>query len=90
MSSKDNSVSGVDPLSAKEDMEKGHHTTLASEVLIVEGETDVINKLSFWRKLASYGVEIRGVQPVPAEQRTDTRYLNVFTLFSTSMCCLLP
>jgi hypothetical protein len=47
MSSKDNSVSGVDPPSVKEDMEKGHHTTLASEVLIVEGETDIINKLSF-------------------------------------------
>jgi hypothetical protein len=58
MSSKDNSVSEVDPPSVKEDMERGHHTTLALEVLIVEDETDVINKLSFWRKLASYGVEI--------------------------------
>jgi hypothetical protein len=58
MSSKDNSVSEVDLPSVKEDVEKGHHTTLASEVLIVKGETDVINKLSFWRKLASYGVEI--------------------------------
>jgi hypothetical protein len=47
MSSKENSVSGVALPSLKEDMEKGHHTTLASEVLIVEGETDVINKLSF-------------------------------------------
>ncbi|CAK7217387.1 hypothetical protein SBRCBS47491_003146 [Sporothrix bragantina] len=45
---------------------------------------------SFWQKLSSAGFEMRGVEPVPVELRTDTRYLNVFTIFGTSMTSLLP
>lgn len=45
---------------------------------------------SFWEKLSGAGVEMRGAEPVPVEKRTDTRYVNVFTVFATSMTSLLP
>ncbi|EPE06276.1 purine-cytosine permease fcy22 [Ophiostoma piceae UAMH 11346] len=44
----------------------------------------------FWQRLSNAGFELRGVEPVPVEKRTDTRYLNVFTIFGTSMTSLLP
>ncbi|KAH9897580.1 permease for cytosine/purines, uracil, thiamine, allantoin-domain-containing protein [Xylariomycetidae sp. FL2044] len=48
------------------------------------------SRSSFWAKFSDHGVEMRGAEPVPVEKRTDTRYLNVFTVFSTSMTSLLP
>jgi len=45
---------------------------------------------SFWQKLSGAGVEMRGAEPVPVEKRTDTQYINVFTIFATSMTSLLP
>jgi hypothetical protein len=45
---------------------------------------------TLWSKLSDAGVELRGAQPVPVELRTDTRYFNIFTVFSTSMTSLLP
>lgn len=45
---------------------------------------------SFWVGLSSHGVEMRGAEPVPVEKRTDTRYVNVLTIFATSMTSLLP
>ena len=45
---------------------------------------------SFWQKLSFAGVEMRGAEPVPVEKRTDTQYINVFTIFATSMTSLLP
>ncbi len=45
---------------------------------------------SFWQRLSSAGFELRGVEPVPVEKRTDMRYLNVLTIFGTSMTSLLP
>lgn len=45
---------------------------------------------SLWSKLVGTGLELRGSEPVPVEKRTDVRYLNVFTIFATSMTSLLP
>ncbi|KAI1137314.1 permease for cytosine/purines, uracil, thiamine, allantoin-domain-containing protein [Hypoxylon sp. FL0543] len=45
---------------------------------------------SFWEKFSDHGVELRGTEPVPVKKRTDTRYVNVFTVFATSMTSLLP
>ncbi|KIW19652.1 hypothetical protein PV08_00226 [Exophiala spinifera] len=45
---------------------------------------------SFWEKLSFAGLEMRGAEPVPVEKRTDTQYINVFTIFATSMTSLLP
>jgi hypothetical protein len=47
-------------------------------------------KSSLWARLSSAGVELRGAEPVPIEKRTDTRYVNVLTIFATSMTSLLP
>ncbi|KAI1207028.1 permease for cytosine/purines, uracil, thiamine, allantoin-domain-containing protein [Annulohypoxylon truncatum] len=45
---------------------------------------------SFWATFSDHGVELRGAEPVPVEKRTDTRYVNVLTVFATSMTSLLP
>ncbi|KAH7025676.1 permease for cytosine/purines, uracil, thiamine, allantoin-domain-containing protein [Microdochium trichocladiopsis] len=47
-------------------------------------------KSTWWAKLSDNGVELRGAEPVPVEKRTDTRYVNVLTIFATSMTSLLP
>lgn len=44
----------------------------------------------FWQKVVNFGVELRGLEPVPPELRTDTRYVNILTLFSTTSIGLLP
>ncbi|VUC31486.1 unnamed protein product [Clonostachys rosea] len=41
-------------------------------------------------KVASWGIEIRGVTPVPLEERTDKRFINVFFVWFTMSTNLLP
>ena len=43
-----------------------------------------------WKKLSSAGVELRGAEPVPVDKRADTRYLNTFTVFASSLTSLQP
>lgn len=77
--------------SVDSDTEKGIAESATHEVPVTQGESnEIFGQLSVWRKLASYGVELRGVQPVPVEERTDIRYLNVGTWLGASMLCLLP
>ncbi|KAL7623597.1 hypothetical protein AAE478_005149 [Parahypoxylon ruwenzoriense] len=64
-------------------------STRTSEVDDIEDQFQAPNS-SFWAKLSNHGVEMRGAEPVPVEKRTDTRYINVFTIFATSMTSLLP
>jgi len=45
---------------------------------------------SILRKLTSAGVEIRGLEPVPPEARTHTKYYNICTLFGGSFISILP
>ncbi|KAI1906823.1 hypothetical protein LOZ65_006827 [Ophidiomyces ophidiicola] len=45
---------------------------------------------SVWRRLAAWGVEVRGVEPIAVEDRTDKRVGNVFLLWFTMSCNLLP
>lgn len=40
--------------------------------------------------LLNIGVEENGVQPVPPEERTDTRHSNIFTVFFTCLLSVLP
>ncbi|KAJ5450439.1 uncharacterized protein N7458_006888 [Penicillium daleae] len=42
------------------------------------------------KRLAMAGVEMRGLDPIPVEKRTHTRYYNIFTLFGGSFLSLLP
>ncbi|BCS28515.1 purine-cytosine permease family protein [Aspergillus puulaauensis] len=41
-------------------------------------------------RIANWGVELRGVAPVPIEERTDTRFINVFFVWFTLSTNLLP
>ncbi len=72
------------------DIEKG--TTEEIKDLPTEAGHDDFKekKIGVWEKLSGAGVELRGAEPVPVEKRTDTRYVNVFTIFATSMTSLLP
>lgn len=46
--------------------------------------------LGLHRLLRNIGVEENGVQPVPPEERTDTRHSNIFTVFFTCLLSVLP
>lgn len=35
-------------------------------------------------------IELRGCQPVPCEDRTETNYFNIFTLWFSMSCNPLP
>lgn len=55
----------------------------------------VVESTPAWKKLlykaATFGrVELRGVQPIPLEERTETRYINIFTLWWCMNTNLLP
>ncbi|CAJ2508935.1 Uu.00g139610.m01.CDS01 [Anthostomella pinea] len=41
-------------------------------------------------KISAYGVELRGVTPVPLEERTDRRLINIFFVWFTMSTNLLP
>jgi hypothetical protein len=46
---------------------------------------------SKWYKLLlQAGVEENGIRPVPPEERTETQYSNLFTVFFTCLLCILP
>ncbi|KAI0870545.1 permease for cytosine/purines, uracil, thiamine, allantoin-domain-containing protein [Hypoxylon argillaceum] len=48
-------------------------------------------KLSPWlAKLSNWGVELRGVTPVPLEERVDKRFINVFFVWFAMSTNLLP
>jgi len=40
--------------------------------------------------LTTAGVEMRGLEPIPAEKRNHTKYYNIFTLFGGSFVSVLP
>lgn len=71
------------------DIEK-HGSASSIEAIPQEGSTEILAGPSIWQKLQGFGVETRGAKPVEIEARTDTRFFNVFTVFSTSMLSLLP
>jgi hypothetical protein len=47
-------------------------------------------KPSWWEKVISWGVEERGVTPVPVKERTDDRFINIFFLWFTMSISTLP
>lgn len=44
----------------------------------------------FLRKITSMGVELRGSSPIPEKERTNTRTINLFTMWFTMSINLLP
>lgn len=45
---------------------------------------------SLLRRLTSWGVEVRGIAPVPEKDQTKTQYHNVFFLWLSMLVNLLP
>lgn len=76
----------------EDDVESNPPTkVIASESIELQDDFHVPNIAStFWEKLLDAGVELRGAEPVPPEKRTDTQYLNTFTVFATSLTSLQP
>lgn len=55
----------------------------------------VVETAPKWKKLfykaVTFGrIELRGVQPIPMEERTETRFINIFTLWWCMNANLLP
>jgi hypothetical protein len=63
---------------------------------VVASDVDVAESQSYkptqkWlRKISGWGVETRGITPVPMEERTDKRFINVFFVWFTLSTNLLP
>ncbi len=62
------------------DIEKN---ALSSDSDIAEVTESESKQLSWWKKLVSMGVEERGVMPVPVEERTSDRFVNIFSIWFT-------
>lgn len=56
----------------------------------VAGDVHFRTCSGYLKKLATGGVEMRGLEPVPVEKRNHTKYYNIFTLFGGSFLTLLP
>lgn len=77
-----------------QDFIKGDIEEHASKIVVqdvAQGESiNFFGPAFFWQKLANYGVELRGVEPVPEVERTDTKFINIGTWLGAAMLCLLP
>ncbi|KAI1825621.1 permease for cytosine/purines, uracil, thiamine, allantoin-domain-containing protein [Xylaria intraflava] len=63
---------------------------IADDVGATESQSNP-SRLSPWlAKLARFGVEMRGITPVPLEERVDKRFINVFFVWFTMSTNLLP
>jgi len=63
--------------------------TTVSDVAVAESQT--YSKPKAWlSKFSAWGVEMRGITPIPIEERTDKRFINVFFVWFTMSTNLLP
>lgn len=74
-----------------EDVEKdGSRLSVKTPRAVATSPGTTATPLSIWQQLSAAGVEHRGSKPVPVEQRTDTKYFNIFTTMCTPMLSILP
>ncbi|KAH7189731.1 purine-cytosine permease FCY22 [Fusarium oxysporum] len=60
-------------------------------VEVSEAESQVLSRSSIWLyRLRRWGLETRGMQAVPIEERTDTRFINIFFMWFTMNVNVLP
>jgi hypothetical protein len=52
-------------------------------------EVGEVIKTSLWGRITSSGMEMRGAEPVPVEERTDRQGFNIFTLWWSISLTLL-
>ncbi|KAK5061081.1 hypothetical protein LTR84_007623 [Exophiala bonariae] len=71
-------------------LEMGSSIEVPEEGTIIDNYVAPQSLKSFLKSLATAGVELRGLEPVPLHERTHTRYYNIFTLFGGSFISLLP
>jgi len=78
------------------DVEKTEKITPAvsvtQEVELGEGRSSQLSGTmgKIWKFLGASGVEMRGVEPVPVELRTDSAFNKIFSIWCTSLLCPLP
>jgi hypothetical protein len=65
---------------------KGAFETKVEPTLNQHGE---VGPIPWWKRVGSYGVELRGVEPVAVEDRTDKRPINILSFWWTSALTLL-
>ncbi len=80
-------------MSSATDVEKNSPST--GEALAFDADnqqSDIYEpaKTLWWSRLVAWGVEVRGIVPVPLEERVDTRFVNIFSLWFTMSVSLLP
>ena len=62
----------------------------AMEVESGEEESLEGKERPLWFRVLNWGVEEGGIAPISVSKRTDTRYVNLFTVWFTALLCLLP
>jgi hypothetical protein len=79
-------------VSSAGDAEKAEKDNHVQAMHVAEGENKrhVSIWSQIWRVLSDHGVEMRGIEPVPEQLRTDTAFNKIFTLWFTSLLCPLP
>lgn len=76
--------------SKKPDVEVGSRLRSSAEVN-TGGQSRVGGLTGVFNLLAKRGeVELRGCTPVPYDERTETNYVNIFTLWFSMSCNPLP
>lgn len=77
-------------LTGEEDLEKSASSANIPQAGSSPQYAQVHNVTAFLKMLASWGVEVRGIQPVPVEERTKDNYANMFFHWCTMLLNLLP
>ncbi|EXJ86686.1 hypothetical protein A1O3_03639 [Capronia epimyces CBS 606.96] len=83
-------------LSLEEKTKTAQVTTLPSSLCASQGKEQgqldqgLPSSSSFFQRLASHGVETRGIHPVALKDRNDRRPINIFSFWWTASLSLLP
>lgn len=65
--------------------------TTATDIDIGTVESQEHKRVPAWlSKFSAWGIEMRGITPVPLEERTDMRFINIFFVWFTMSTNLLP
>lgn len=65
--------------------------TGSAPVDVDDAESQSLRRRDLWlHRFKRWGVETRGITPVPDEERVDTRFINVFFVWFTMSTNLLP
>lgn len=88
---------GVSPLVANHDAEANIHLPIEA-IQADEANKPTAPPSGLWGHLLYYGhkvivagrVELQGISPIPVKERTVTKTLNIFTLWWSMSCNILP